>query len=74
METTLLRLNLVSYGHSAECSLTPAMDMLGPLLAAAGRLVGHDANAYCDQFNVTYEHRVDDPGAPQFNTNCQIAL
>lgn len=49
------------------------MDVLGPVLSAAGRLVGHDANKYCDQFNVTYEHRVDDPGAlldPRYPKPC----
>lgn len=47
----------------SACSAYPTMDVLAPVLAAAGRLVGHDAKEYCNQFNVTYEHRVDDPGA-----------
>lgn len=49
---------------SAWCRPSLVMDVLGPVLAAASRLVSHHgANKYCDQFNVTYEHRVDDPGA-----------
>ena len=40
------------------------MNALGSVLAAGSRLIGNDPNQYCDTFNVTYQHRVDDPGAP----------
>ena len=38
------------------------MDVIGTILSAGSRLIGDDPNQYCDQFNVTYQHRVDNPG------------